>query len=582
MNKIILLGIFVAAAFAAPIDQSTPAPPAPADSSVAKFFGDAGKNIWQGLSGLFGTGKSTSPPSLPTGKSTSTSSVPADPSTPTPPAPAVTTDKNTTVKGNASSVLGLLGGFGNSFLQGVGALVGPGKSTSPPSIPADLNQSTPTPPAFAVITAKNTTGGGNASSLGGLLGDLGNIFLQGVGAVLGPVTNGDNAKEKGNATPAKNTTGGSNASSLTDLVGGLGNSLLQGVGGLLGQVTTGGTTTGGGNASSLTDVLGGLGNSLLQGVGGLLGQVSTGGITTGGGSATLLGDFLGGAGSTILQRLNGVLGQGNASVNATIKYNETKIRKPDTKPVVIRISNPRTLVTALGNYFRAHLLDTINVLFQWIQEKKHVLARNAFAYLLDRNFDTLLNNVFEGRSKEIVKEFLDILSMEETAQEAAIEKFLTENTGTIVEGILKFLTEIPDDMGILLLKLIGKHGDALSAYLIECLKGSPFEYAGYIANTTYLLTDIFAHNEGLTAWMKLLRQVVIRLANQVLKTFVGEANWFYKIVNGLFPLTPEYPNDKKVDSNVAIPSDSAALLKPQVLQPNLHLGNQTPVAVSDV
>nr|VZI38934.1 unnamed protein product [Spirometra erinaceieuropaei] len=439
------------------------------------------------------SGKSTSPPSLPTGKSTSTSSVPADPSTPTPPAAAVTTDKNTTVKGSASSVVDLLGGFGNSFLQGVGALFGPGKSTSPPSIPADLNQSTPTPPVLA------------ASSLGGLLGGLGNIFLQGVGAVLGPVTTGSNTKEKGNVTTAKNTTGGGKASSLTDVLGGLGNSLLQGVGGLLGQVstggittgggsatllgdflggagstifqgvsevlrqvttggtttgggnassltdvlgglgnsllqgvggllgqvqgvsevlrqvTTGGTTTGGGNASSLTDVLGGLGNSLLQGVGGLLGQVSTGGITTGGGSATLLGDFLGGAGSTILQRLNGVLGQGNASVNATIKYNETKIRKPDTKPVVIRIS---------------------------------------------------------------------------------------------------------------------------TAYLIECLKGSPFEYAGYIANTTYLLTDIFAHNEGLTAWMKFLRQVVIRLANQVLKTFVGEANWFYKIVNGLFPLTPEYPNGK--------------------------------------
>nr|VZI38935.1 unnamed protein product [Spirometra erinaceieuropaei] len=273
------------------------------------------------------------------------------------------------------------------------------------------------------------------------IADLGNTFY----------TTAKYRTGSSNVTTAKNTTGGSNASSLTDLIGGLGNSLLQGVGGLLGQVTTGGTTTGGGNASSLTDVLGGLGNSLLQGVGGLLGQVSTGGITTGGGSATLLGDFLGGAGSTI----------------------QTKIRKPDTKPVVIRISNPRTLVTALGNYFRAHLLDTINVLFQWIQ----------------------------GRSKELVKEFLDILSMEETVQGAAIEKFLTENTGTIVEGILKFLTEIPDDMGILLLKLIGKHGDALSAYLIECLKGSPFEYAGYIANTTYLLTDIFARKRfGLIVW----------------------------------------------------------------------------------
>ncbi|BHF73258.1 hypothetical protein SprV_0401633700 [Sparganum proliferum] len=149
--------------------------------------------------------------------------------------------------------------------------------------------------------------------------------------------------------------------------------------------TTAKNTTDRGNASSVVDLLGDFGSSLLRGVSGVLEQVSTGGITTGGGS-------------------------GNSSEISTVKYNEPKARKPDTKPVVIKISRK-----ALGNYFRAHLLDTVNVLFQWIQEKKHVLARNAFAYLL-------------------VKEFLDIISMGATVQEAAIDKFLTENTGVIEHG----------------------------------------------------------------------------------------------------------------------------------------------------
>ncbi|BHF73249.1 hypothetical protein SprV_0401632800 [Sparganum proliferum] len=495
MNKIILLGIFVAAAFAAPINQSTPTPPAPADSPVAKFFGDTTVENTKGG----GNDQSTPTPPAPAGKSTSP-----------PPVSADTTVENTKGGGNDQST---------------------------PTPPAPAGKSTSPPPVSADTTAKYATDKGNASSWVDVLGGLGSSFLQGVSGVLGQVTTGGNTTDKVNDTTAKNATDRGNASPFGKLFGDASKTILQGLGGLLGQISTGGITTGGGSASPFGKLFGDASKTILQGLGGLLGQISTGGNKNVG-----------------VQVLGGVPGQGNSSVISAVKHNETKARKPDTKPVVIKIS--------------------MNVLFQWIQEKKHVLARNAFAYLLD----TLLNNVFEGRSKELVKEFLDIISMEATVQEAAIDKFLTENTGVIVEEILKFLTEIPDDMAILLLKLTAKHGDALIAYLIECLKGRPFEYAGYISDTVYSLADIFA----MTAWMKFLRQVVIRLANQVLKKFVGEANWFYKIVNGLFPLTPEYPNDKKVESNVTIPSDNAASVKPQVLQPNLHLDNQPPVAVSDV
>ncbi|BHF73256.1 hypothetical protein SprV_0401633500 [Sparganum proliferum] len=145
MNKIILLGIFVAAAFAAPINQSTPTPPAPADPPVAKFFGvvDAGKTLWQGISGLFGSGKSTSPPP-----------VPADQSTPTPPAPA------------DSPVAKFFGDAGKTLWQGFSGLFG------------------------SDTIAKNATDRGNASSVVDLLGDFGSSLLRGVSGVLGQVSTG--------------------------------------------------------------------------------------------------------------------------------------------------------------------------------------------------------------------------------------------------------------------------------------------------------------------------------------------------------------------------------------------------------